>query len=126
MLMNRKRRRESLQTQNHHLLQLLLAINDKDKSYSTQLNAHIYLFLKGHYRFQRHETDPDSMANVPLMEGYWTLKLVGYKREDKIMCGKKVRFHSQDEAPRVRMADKHTKERELKPCSRVDAFQYSL
>lgn len=38
---------------------------------------------------------------------------------------KKVRFHLQDEAPRVRMADKHAKEHELKH-SRADAIQCSL
>jgi hypothetical protein len=28
------------------------------------------------------------MINVPLMEGYWTLKLEGYKRDKKVMCEK--------------------------------------
>jgi hypothetical protein len=39
---------------------------------------------------------------------------------------KKVNFIYKMEAPRVRMADKHAKEHELKQHSRADAIQYSL
>jgi len=68
------------------------------------------LFLKGYYNFHRHEIHLESMVNAPFEEGYWILKLEGYKRQDRVMCGKKVRFNLRDEAPRARMADKHAKE----------------
>ena len=84
------------------------------------------LFVKGYYSFHRHEIDLDSMVNVPFKERYWTLKLEGYKREENVMCEKKVRLHLQDKAPRVRMADKRAKEHELKQHSRTNAIQYSL
>jgi hypothetical protein len=29
------------------------------------------------------------MVNVPFKEGYWILKLEGYKREEKVTCEKK-------------------------------------
>ncbi|KAJ4438995.1 hypothetical protein ANN_14950 [Periplaneta americana] len=40
----------------------------------------------GSYAFHQHKLDMDSVANMPLMVGYWIMKSEGFVGEDKVMC----------------------------------------
>lgn len=41
---------------------------------------------KGHYKFHRLPVDINSLANVPIMEGYWKMKCEGYIQGERVMC----------------------------------------